>query len=61
MDEDRPVNVNMLEGFNGVFSDTEPGDVPDGKTWRQLNMMSIRNGEIVSRGGLVDLELDVLE
>lgn len=61
MDDETRVNINLLENFNGVFSDAEAGDVPEGKTWRQLNMMSVRNGEVVSRGGLVDIELDVLE
>lgn len=60
MDSDR-VSVNLLEGFGGVFSDAEPNDVPEGKTWRQLNLLSIRNGELTTRGGLALLELDTLE
>jgi hypothetical protein len=55
------VSVNLLEGFGGVFSDVDAGDVPDQKLWRQSNVMSVRNGELTTRGGLVDIELDTLE
>lgn len=60
MDNPR-ASVNMIENFKGVFSDTEPGNVPDGYLLRQLNVMSVRNNELVTRGGIVDIELDELE
>jgi hypothetical protein len=55
------VSVNLLEGFDGVFSDAEAGAVPDQKLWRQNNVMSVRQGELTTRGGLVLIEFDVLE
>lgn len=60
MDTER-VNVDLLENFGGLFSDADPADVPEGKLWRQLNVLSIRNGELTTRGGLADLALDTLE
>ena len=60
MDDNR-ASVNLLESFEGVHSDAEASDVPEGKLWRCLNAMSLRGGELVTRGGLVELELDTLE
>lgn len=59
--DNKRASVNVIEDFKGVFSDVESGDVPEGALWRQLNALSIRNGEIVSRGGLKEVTLDMLE
>jgi hypothetical protein len=53
--------VNALSDFKGCFSDAEPNDVPGGHLHRQLNVLSARNGELTSRGALIELVLETLE
>ena len=56
-----PVQAVIISEFKGQYSDADPQDVPDSTLWRQLNMLSIVNGQLTSRGGLKEVTLDILE
>ncbi len=47
--------------FRGQFSDIDQGDVPEGCMYRQVNMLSVTNGQLTTRGGLKEITLDTLE
>jgi hypothetical protein len=50
-----------LRQFEGMFSDVDPRDVPEGKLLFQLNLVSEVNGQLTTRGGLRRVELETLE
>lgn len=56
-----PAQTTPILKFGGMFSDTDPGDVPEEMLWRQMNCFSIRNGELTTRGGLREVTVETLE
>lgn len=56
-----PVQVIEMPVFKGQYSDIDSGDVPEGYLLQQHNMMSIKNGQLTTRGGLKEIILDTLE
>ena len=57
----RAAHVEVLDQFQGMVSDSDPSDIPANTLWRQLNLYCQRNGELTTRGGLVELETEDLE
>lgn len=57
----QPKVVEVLRQFQGLHSDFDPSDVPPQAFLRLSNMMQVKNGELTTRGGLVELETEELE
>lgn len=56
-----PPYTTMVNTFNGQYSDIDPDDCPQGTMLKQHNMLSVVQGQLTSRGGLKEIELDILE
>ncbi len=56
-----PVQAVAVPVFKGQLSDIDSGDVPEGYMLQQHNLMSIKNGQLTTRGGLKEIILDTLE
>lgn len=56
-----PLQYEVMDEFKGMYSDTDPLDCPKGTMYRQLNLLSITNGQLTTRGGLREITLDTLE
>lgn len=56
-----PMQGTMVNTFAGQYSDIDPSDCPQGTMYKQLNMLSITQGQLTTRGGLKEIELDTLE
>lgn len=57
----RPVQFEVIGQFKGMASDCDPEDCPPETLYRQVNLMSITDGILTTRGGLKELTLDILE
>jgi hypothetical protein len=55
------IQVTDISKFSGQFSDVDPSDAPEGAMVQQVNMMSVVNGTLTTRGGLKEVTLEVLE
>lgn len=53
--------VSVFKGFKGLISDVDSTDCPAEAMWRQLNLMVVKEGILESRGGVRELEFDILE
>lgn len=56
-----PIQYEVMDEFKGQVSDTDPLECPKGAMYRQVNMLSIVNGQLTTRGGLKEITLDILE
>lgn len=61
MDNERPRQVSILKDFVGLHSDADPMDIPEGAMSEQMNMFSLRTGELTTRGGLQEVTVTFLE
>lgn len=58
MDEERPKQPSsVIRDFTGMYSDVQPTVIPKGGMETQVNCFSMRTGELVTRGGLIDVTL----
>lgn len=55
------LQVTEISKFSGQVSDVNPSDAPEGAMTQQVNMMSVVNGILTTRGGLKEITLEVLE
>lgn len=58
---ERPQAAMTLGDFQGQQSNVDPGDCTEGAMVLQLNMMSVVQGQLTTRGGLKEVTLDILE
>lgn len=61
MDDAKPTIVRVLKEFQGLFSDSDPCDIPNGGMSEQLNIFSLHHGELTTRGGIIEVETTALE
>lgn len=59
--DQRPIQSTVTNEFNGQYSDTDAGNCPEGTMYRQVNMMSVVQNQLTTRGGLKEVTLDTLE
>lgn len=58
--DQRPIQSTVMLNFNGQYSDTDPQDCPEGTMYRQVNMMSVIQNQLTTRGGLKVVTLDTI-
>lgn len=56
-----PLQGTMLNEFAGQYSDVDQDDCPRGTMYKQLNLHSIVQGQLTTRGGLKEIATDTLE
>ena len=56
-----PVAAETIPIFRGQHSDIDSSDMPPGYVEQQTNLMSVKNGQLTTRGGLKEILLDELE
>lgn len=61
MNQPESPNAPTTHDFLGVYSDSDPRDVPDGYLLRQLNLYCEKNGQLTTRGALRTIRLETLE
>ncbi len=61
MDDQKPTIVRVLKEFQGLYSDADPCDAPNGGMSEQLNIFSLHFGELTTRGGLIEVQVVALE
>lgn len=61
MDSEDGKPISVLKDFVGQFSDMNPEVIPNGGMEAQMNCFSMRTGELITRGGLVECSLTVLD
>lgn len=55
-----PVTVAVISDFTGMFSNADPKDVPQEGAQVQVNVGTVRPGELTVRGGLKEVTFDSL-
>lgn len=58
MDSENPKPISVLRDFVGLYSDVQPTVIPNGGMAEQINIFSMRHGELKTRGGLVEVTLN---
>jgi len=61
MDNERPKVVSVLKDFQGLVSDIDPSDAPNGAMVEQINIFSLQIGSLETRLGLKEVTLTRLE
>lgn len=61
MDNERAKPVSLTKDFQGLFSDCDPSDAPNGAMLEQMNMFAMQIGTLQPRGGLVIVTVSYLE
>lgn len=61
MDSEDGKPISVLRDFVGMYSDMNPEVIPNGGMEMQMNCFSMRTGELVTRGGLVEISLSILD
>jgi len=56
-----PLQYVAITEFKGQYSNTDPLDCPEGTVIKQLNLLSLYNGQLTTRGGLKEVPLLILE
>jgi hypothetical protein len=51
----------VLKDFQGLVSDCDASDIPNGAMAEQMNMFSLQIGSLQPRGGLTEVTLTRLE
>lgn len=58
--DQRPAQSVVTLEFKGMYSDCDYQDCPEGTMAQQINMMSVVNGQLTTRGGLKVVTLDTV-
>lgn len=56
-----PIQFEKISLFMGMNSDADPQNCAEETLYRQVNLLSVTNGTLTTRGGLQELTLDTLE
>lgn len=61
MDNDKTRQVSVMKDFQGLFSDCDASDAPNGAMTEQTNVFSMQVGSLQPRGGLTEITVSYLE
>lgn len=61
MDGEDGKPISVLRDFVGMYSDMNPEVIPNGGMEMQQNCFSMRTGELICRGGIVECSLTILD